>query len=189
MTGAVLILLLAVLGITILRIRQLISVHLFVGLLLMGPVALKMASTGYRFARYYTRNPAYRRKGPPLPLFRLIAPVVVISTIVVFASGLVLLLEGPRSRGQWLLIHKASFFVWLAAMAVHVLGHLPGMQASLRGAAGQRAQIQGLPGGLAGRWISLAGVLAAGVVLAVLLIPHFAAWTGPDAFLHHGHDH
>ncbi len=55
--------LLLVIGLTILRIRQLISVHLFVGLLLIGPVALKMASTGYRFMRYYSGNRVYRRKG------------------------------------------------------------------------------------------------------------------------------
>ena len=44
--------LLAVIGVTIPELRQLISVHLFVGLLLLGPVALKMVSTGYRFVRY-----------------------------------------------------------------------------------------------------------------------------------------
>jgi hypothetical protein len=44
--AAILILLLAVLGITVVRIGQLISVHLFVGLLLLGPVTVKMASTG-----------------------------------------------------------------------------------------------------------------------------------------------
>ena len=37
---------------------QLLWVHLFVGMVLIGPVLLKMASTGYRFARYYTANPA-----------------------------------------------------------------------------------------------------------------------------------
>ena len=63
-TGVVLIVLLAVIGVTILRIGQLISVHLFVGLLLIGPVALKMASTGYRFMRYYTRQPRVSREGP-----------------------------------------------------------------------------------------------------------------------------
>jgi len=52
-TGIVLIVLLAVLGVTIVRIGQLIWLHLFLGLLLVGPVALKLASTGYRFARYY----------------------------------------------------------------------------------------------------------------------------------------
>jgi hypothetical protein len=77
---------LAVLGPTVLRIGQLISVHLFVGMLLLGPVALKMASTGYRFTRYYTRSVIYREKGPPEVLLRAIAPVVVVTTVVVFAS-------------------------------------------------------------------------------------------------------
>jgi hypothetical protein len=49
-------------------------------------VLLKLASTGYRFARYYTANPAYRRKGPPATPMRLLAPLVVISTVVVFGS-------------------------------------------------------------------------------------------------------
>jgi hypothetical protein len=53
--GVVLIALLAVEGVTILFIRPLISMHVFVGLLLVPPVALKLASTGWRFARYYTR--------------------------------------------------------------------------------------------------------------------------------------
>ena len=63
LAGAMLIVLLAIIGVTIVRKSQLISVHLFVGLVLIGPVALKMASTGYRFVRYYTRNGAYQRKG------------------------------------------------------------------------------------------------------------------------------
>jgi hypothetical protein len=124
MTGAVLIVLLAVLGITILRIQQLIWLHLFLGLVLIGPFAIKMASTGYRFVRYYTRNPAYRFKGPSGPLMRLTAPIVVASTLVVFATGLLLLIVGPNGRGQYLFLHKASFVIWLGATAVHVLGHL-----------------------------------------------------------------
>ena len=40
LTGAVLIVLLAVIGVTILQMRPLLSVHLFVGMLLIGPVAL-----------------------------------------------------------------------------------------------------------------------------------------------------
>jgi hypothetical protein len=71
----VLLILLAVLGVTILRIGQLISVHLFLGLLLIGPVGLKMASTGYRFVRYYTGSPTYRRKGPPETWLRMLAPL------------------------------------------------------------------------------------------------------------------
>src|ERR1017187_3395585 len=111
--GVILLVLLAVLGVTILRIGQLISVHLFVGLLLIGPIGAKMASTGYRFARYYTRDKAYLRKGPPAPALRLLAPLVVLSTVIVFASGVALLFQGPSGRGMLLLIHKASFVLWL----------------------------------------------------------------------------
>lgn len=66
-TGVLLVALLAALGITILRIRPLISEHLFIGLLLIPPIALKLASTGYRFVRYYTSDPAYRRRGARRP--------------------------------------------------------------------------------------------------------------------------
>ena len=140
MAGAILIVLLAVLGITILRIGQLISVHLFVGLLLLGPVAIKMASTAYRFVRYYTGNAAYRRKGPPEPTMRLLAPIVVLSTIVVFLSGVLLMFAGPSGRGQLLLIHKASFFVWVGFTGLHVLGHLPRMADLLRPTRATRAK-------------------------------------------------
>jgi len=121
--GLVLIPLLAVIGLTILFIGQLLSVHLFVGMLLIGPVGLKLASTGYRFVRYYSGNEVYRRKGPPELWLRMIAPVVVLSTLVVFVSGVLLLLEGSPGGGVLRLAHKASFIVWIAFTAVHVLGH------------------------------------------------------------------
>src|SRR5579863_1438073 len=97
-TGVLLIVLLAVLGVTILRIRQLIWLHLFLGLLLIGPVLLKMASTGYRFARYYLRDQIYLAKGPPELILRALGPGVVVSTVAVFATGIVLMFEGPAHR-------------------------------------------------------------------------------------------
>ena len=120
LAGAVLIVLLAVEGATIPFLGQLLSVHVFVGMLLLGPVALKLASTGYRFARYYGSSDEYVRAGPPVPLMRfLVAPVVVVTTITLFATG-VLLIVTPQ-RGTILLLHKASFVVWLGAMSIHVL--------------------------------------------------------------------
>jgi hypothetical protein len=175
-TSVVLIALLAVIGVTILRIGQLISVHLFVGLVLIGPVALKLASTGYRFARYYTRDPAYRGKGPPEPLLRLVGPVVALSTIVVFGSGIALLLRGPSGRGQLLLLHKVSFVAWGVFTAFHVLGHLGGIPGSLRAVRHANAELSPEPG-RARRWMALLGALAAGLVLALVLTPEFGAWT------------
>lgn len=183
--GACLIVLLAVLGATIVRIGQLIWLHLFVGLLLLGPVVLKLAATGYRFARYYLRASSYRAKGPPLMILRTIAPLVVITTLVVFVTGVVLLFDGPRHRGSLVLIHKASFIVWLAFTALHVLGHLPGLPGSLRAAS--RLDALATPGAR-GRWLALVGALVAGLVVAVVLVPDFAAWTAHGA-LHHHRDH
>jgi hypothetical protein len=107
LTGAPLFVLLAVLGVTIVRVHQLMWLHLFLGLLLIGPVSLKMASTGYRFARYDTGDPVYRRKGPPETALRLIAPIVVLTTVVVFVSGIILMFNGtcsatwaPRGAGS-----------------------------------------------------------------------------------------
>ncbi len=185
-TGVVLIALLAVVGLTILRIRQLISIHLFVGLLLLGPVALKMASTGYRFARYYTGNPAYRRKGSPQIVLRLIAPLVVGLTVAVFASGVVLLFLGPAHRGPWVSIHKVTFIAWLVFSGLHVLGHLPGLPSQLRPVRTNDPLADVWPGG-AGRWIAIVGAVVAGVVLAIALIPDFAAWTASGALPHHHH--
>ncbi len=181
--GLVLIPLLAVLGLTILRIHQLIWLHLFLGLLLLGPLALKMASTGYRFARYYLGTRSYVDKGPPVLALRALGPVVVVSTVTVFASGIVLMFDGPADRSAALLIHKASFFVWLAATAVHVLGHLGELARFVRPARLDE-DVPGLTGGdgAVGRWIVLAGAIVAGAVLALVLIPHFSLWTAPGAF-------
>jgi hypothetical protein len=54
MTGAALLILLAVECYTILRIGRLLTLHVFLGMLLLGPVTLKAGSVLYRFARYYT---------------------------------------------------------------------------------------------------------------------------------------
>lgn len=185
-TGVVLIVLLAALGITIVRIGQLTWLHLFLGLLLMGPVALKMASTGYRFARYYTHSVAYRRKGPPAMWLRLLAPVVVLSTIAVFSTGVVLLFVGPEHRDPWMLFHKGSFIIWIGATALHVLGHLLELPAALRAQTLDRPARRVQAGG-AGRAITLAGAIVGGLVLAIALIPDFSIWTAHLSLLDSGH--
>jgi hypothetical protein len=121
--AVVLLLLLAGEGVTIVFIRPLISAHVFIGMLLIPPVALKLASTGWRFSRFYAGAREYRAKGPPLLPLRLLAPVVVASTIAVLATGLALLATGPRS-GFLVGLHKASFVVWLVATGIHVLAYV-----------------------------------------------------------------
>src|SRR5437773_1065539 len=78
--GAILLVLLAVEGLTILSIRQLLSPHIVIGLLVIPPVLLKLGSTGYRFVRYYAGDRDYVVKGPPHLVMRLLAPFLVVST-------------------------------------------------------------------------------------------------------------
>ena len=186
-TGAILIVLLAVIGFTIPQLRQFISVHLFVGMLLIGPVMLKLASTGYRFVRYYAGNAAYRAKGPPQLILRVIGPIVALSTVGVFATGVALLIVGPSHRDPWLLLHKVTFIVWVVFMSLHVLLHLPALARALGiGRRGREQRADAAPGTV-GRWIAISGALVAGLVLAIVLIPDFSAWTAHGVFVHHHH--
>ena len=72
LTGTVLLAGFAAEGLTILALGRLLTLHFFLGMLLIGPVLLKIGSVCYRFARYYTGAGPYVRKGPPAPLLRLL---------------------------------------------------------------------------------------------------------------------
>ena len=62
-TGLVLLLGFAVEGVTLVAMHQLISVHILVGALLVPPVLLKTATTGWRVVRYYLAAKAYTDAG------------------------------------------------------------------------------------------------------------------------------
>src|SRR6476469_7450808 len=122
--AAILLLLLAIEGATLLQLRSLLTVHAFVGMLLIPVVALKLASTGWRLLRYYRGSTEYVRRGPPHILLRtIVAPVIVLSTVVLFATGVALLVVG-QTEGTIVGLHKASFIVWLGATGVHVLANV-----------------------------------------------------------------
>ena len=171
-TGVVLLALLAVEGVTILDIRPLLSVHVFVGLMLIPPVALKLAATGYRFLRYYARAGEYLQKGPPMLLMRmLVAPGLVAATLGVFATGVVLLAVGPGG-GALLGLHKASFIVWGGAFAIHVLVYVlrvPGLVAADWGRGA------GTPGARL-RVGVVAFALVLGLTLALAVLPEAGPW-------------
>ena len=109
-----------------------------------------------------------------------IAPIIVFTTVGVFATGVWLLIIGPFHREPIAEIHKVFFIVWAVVTALHVLGHLPGMPEQL--GVGRKL---GLESGQAGRAIALVGVIVGGLVLALVLIPDFASWTSNPAAWHH----
>jgi uncharacterized membrane protein len=124
MTGMVLLVLLAVEGVTILSVRQMITLHIYLGVLLVGPVALKCATTTFRFVRYYAGAAEYVRKGPPHVILRWTGPVVVASTVALLGTGIALIAFGPDHRQPWITLHQASFIIWVGVMTIHVLGHV-----------------------------------------------------------------
>ena len=199
-TGTVLLILLAAEGVTILRIGRLLTLHFFLGMLLLGPVALKAGSVVYRFTRYYTGSVPYRRKGPPAPILRFLGPLILLLTAGVFGSGILLAIVGPSGRQPWLTLHRAAFILWFAVMTVHVLAYIPRLpkllHAEARGLAlpedGRQYGADSRPAAqavqaLGGRSVRLAlliGSLVAGLVIALLTIHSAGAWESPARFFY-----
>jgi hypothetical protein len=174
MTGAILLLGFAVEGFTILSIHSLIVLHFVVGFLLIGPVSLKIASTVYRFARYYTGSRPYVRKGPPAPIMRVLGPLVILTSLAVLGTGVMLAAVGPGHGGPWLFLHKASFVLWFGVMTIHVLSYAPKLPRLL--SARRPDTGQPVPGGPA-RWLALSAALAVGIGVAALTMHLSTSWS------------
>jgi hypothetical protein len=108
----------------LLGLQRFLSLHVFVGIVLLPPVALKLASTGWRFTRYYTRAAAYRAKGAPQLVMRLMAPLLVAATIVLFGSGVAMGFLHGHSLRLARQLHGPASVVWMLLVGVHVLVYL-----------------------------------------------------------------
>ena len=181
--GLALFVLLAAQGVTIVRIHRLGAAHVVIGFALLGPLVVKLASRGWRFARYYAGDPEYARAGPPVLLLRVLAPVVAVSTLAVFGSGIALLAVRPGHGSLLVLLHKASFVIWFGATAVHVLAYLgPALQRSFADLAGR-----GPARALASRR-ARAAVLGASVVIGFVVAVPALGWAHPwVSWLSRGH--
>jgi hypothetical protein len=166
--GLVLLVLLGVEALTTLALHTYLSVHIFLGLLLVPPIALKLASTGWRFVRYYMGDKLYRLEGAPRLLLRLLAPVLVASTLTLFGTGVALIVVG---NGGGLLkdVHGISFIVWGVLMIVHVLAYLG---RTLRvGIKDWLPHTSPVVAGAGSRRALIGGSLLAGVILAGAIYP------------------
>ena len=178
--GLVLLVLLGIETLTTLALHAYLPVHVFLGLLLIPPVALKLASTGWRFLRYYTNSKPYRVAGPPRLLLRLLAPLLVASTLTLFGSGVLMIIVG-HGGGPLLQLHVVSFAVWGVLIAIHILAYLTRL---LRvGPADWRRTTTPVVPGRRSRRAALLGALVAGVVLAL------ATYSAQQAWLNHRHEH
>jgi hypothetical protein len=174
-TAVVLSVLLAAEGVTLLGgVGRLLVPHVFLGLVLVPPILLKVGSTGWRMVSYYRRVEEYVRRGPPRAVLRfLVAPVLLASTVVLFASGIAAAWVGHG--GLLLGLHKASFVVWGIAFALHFLAHVLRLPRLV-------AFDWWRPDALGGRRLRvylLAAALVAGFIVAIAAFP----------LAHHWHQH
>jgi hypothetical protein len=172
-TGAALLIGLAGEGLTILLgVGGYLTWHMVIGFGLLVPVGLKIASTVYRFARYYTNSPAYVRKGPPRPLLRILGPFLVLNTLFVLLSGIAIMFAGGY-RHQLGELHKLSFFSWFALTTIHLLAYVwrvPGlMLADLLGRGTS-------PGDAVRRILLVGGSGLAGIAVAAAVLPWVRSW-------------
>ncbi|HEX4672967.1 MAG TPA: hypothetical protein VH279_11895 [Solirubrobacteraceae bacterium] len=168
---------------TLLSLHQLISWHIVLGTVLVPPALLKTASTGWRIARYYTGHRAYVEAGPPPLLFRLLGPLVVITTLALLGTGLALVALGHDSahtrlfaagglQVSALTLHQLSFILWAGATGLHLLGRT---MSALRLAAPSPHGF--VPGGI-GRMLTLTATMATAAVTAWLVLVAAGAWAG-----------
>ncbi len=181
--GLVIFVELFLIGITVPAIGQLLPYHVILGFALIPPLLIKLVSTSYRFARYYTRSPRYYAAGPPQMLLRIAAPLLIIATIALFGSGVELMLKGPTalSTQTWRGIHQASFVIWFALAAVHIVSYFP--KALYQGGRDLGLRRLGMihfsaarVAGSGGRILVAVAVVLFGVLLAALGYHTIAPW-------------
>jgi hypothetical protein len=167
--------------------------NLFLGLAVIGPVALKLASTGYRFCALLHPRPGLPAQGSTDPGAARAGAAGHIPDRSAARYGGGTVVRRPRC-GPLGEAHKICFIAWITFTAIHVLGHLPEILRVLSSSTDSRRQIIALrtaqPAGMRssagiadrtegarGRAGALLISLLAGLVLATALIGQFSVWT------------
>ena len=165
----------------LLGVHTFMSWHVFVGLALIPVVVIKLATTGWRFARYYTRSRAYVEHGPPQLAMRLLAPLFVAATLVLFGSGVTMGFLHGHALQIARNLHGPASVVWLLLLGIHVLVYL--------GRALRRTADDVLPAdrapvrGKSARLYGLAAAVVCGLLLGGALVPAQHRWVD----IRHGH--
>lgn len=158
----------------LLGVHTFMSVHVFVGLALIPPVLLKLGSTTWRFARYYTRSRPYVALGPPQIAMRVLAPLFVAATIVLFGSGVAMGLLHGQALDWARRLHGPASVIWLALLGLHVLVYFT--RAVRRTADDAAPEQRSRARGALVRGLALAAAIVSGVVIAAATVPAQHHW-------------
>lgn len=160
-TGALQLVVLAVVILSGLVFGSVPALHFFSGFVAIPLTVLKLGSTGYRFAGYYLRRRhPYRAAGPPTAIPRLLAPLLVVSAVAAFATGVALFFEGT-THGAVATLHTDSAVVFIVLVLVHVAVHARTAWVASAAEVQQPAAVAGA----SSRWALVVGASVAGLVL------------------------
>jgi hypothetical protein len=157
----------------VLGVHSFMSLHVFVGLALIPPVLLKLASTGWRFARYYTRKGAYVEHGAPQIAMRLLAPLFVAATVVLFSSGVAMGLLHGHALVVARRLHGPASVVWLVLFGIHALVYL---KQALTSSSQDVIPAEPPVPGRRGRGYVIATAVVSGLVIGGVTIPAQHHW-------------
>ena len=123
-SGLLLIPLLGLVALTGVAFGDFWRAHLIVGLALIPVLGLKLLTTTYRAVRYYTGSRRYRAAGPPDWPMRILAPLLIVATVVAMVSGIVMWAANNQDR-PWSTIHTDSVVIMGGLVGLHALVYLP----------------------------------------------------------------
>ena len=107
-----------------LNIGNLLTLHVFLGMLLLGPGQPEDRVHALAFHQVLHRLGGLRAEGPPAPLQRVTEQFVILTTVAVLGTGVMLVLEGP-GNGSWARLHHLSFFLWAVVVVIHLASYVP----------------------------------------------------------------
>lgn len=197
-TGILLLILLFLEGLTLVSIKHFIQWHIILGILMIPPTLLKIATTFWRFARYYSGSKQYKIAGHPPLILRVLGPFMIISTLSVLATGVALVVLGPIKSLDSLItivgisismmtLHQATFIIWFVVTTLHVLGRtIPAIQNTF-------LQLGGKIAGWGFRGIAISLAIVVGAMASVFVLDTTTSWhnflvlnSGMHKFLSHG---
>ena len=100
------------------------QLHYIAGLSLIPLLLVKLGATTYRALSYYARRAVYRAAGAPEWAGRLLAPALIVSTIIAMATGIWMWSQHSEAQ-PWAKLHVLSVLAMGACVGLHLLLRTP----------------------------------------------------------------
>ena len=106
-------------------ISRLVAWHIVIGVVIVPLLAGKIVYSSLRFLRYYRGDLDYVRAGAPWFPLRVLSPFLVVTTVLVVASGIELAIAGPTSFSGTFLApaHFLLSAVWFLLVVFHAIAY------------------------------------------------------------------